>query len=44
MAKVIVVLSMSLDGYVGGPVPLVILRVVDAPGVTQLRYRVVRGS
>jgi hypothetical protein len=30
--------------HLGGPVPLGILRVVDAPGVTHLRYRVVRGS
>lgn len=27
-----------------GPVPLEIVRVVDAPGVTHLRYRVRRGS
>ena len=40
----VVALSMSLDGYIAGPVPPGILRVVDAPGVTELRYRVVRGS
>jgi dihydrofolate reductase len=36
--------GVRLFDHVGGPVPLEILRVVDAPGVTHLRYRVVRGS
>ncbi len=36
--------GVRLFEHVGGPVPLEILRVVDAPGVTHLRYRVVRGS
>jgi dihydrofolate reductase len=36
--------GVRLFDHVGGPVPLETLRVVDAPGVTHLRDRVVRGS
>jgi dihydrofolate reductase len=36
--------GVRLFDHIGGPVPLEVLRVVDAPGVTHLRYRVVRGS
>ena len=34
--------GVRLFDHLGGAVPLELVRVVDAPGVTHLRYRVVR--
>jgi len=50
MTSVLLDMAISLDGYVGGGIPLFVpgaapvrltkVRVVDAPNLTHLRYRV----